>query len=107
MLRISQIAHQFSLSISLHFSSRLYLGLELVGCGLDGHAGAVEPEGEERILALQSLELHHELALNCVPKQPRRPSIGTQESRMYEARSTGRERCFSRESVAIMATLLS
>lgn len=43
--------------------SRLYLGLELVGGGLDRHARAVEAEREQCVLSLEALVLHGELAL--------------------------------------------
>ena len=39
---------------------RLGLHLELVGGGLDGHAGAVEGEGEQHVLAAVALELRPE-----------------------------------------------
>lgn len=43
---------------------RLQLRLELVGRRLDGHARAVEAEGEERVLAQQPVEARREL-LRC------------------------------------------
>lgn len=43
--------------------SLLHLALELVGGGLDRHARAVKPEGEQGVLALEALVLHDELAL--------------------------------------------
>lgn len=43
--------------------SRLDLRLELVRRGLDRHSGAVEAEGKQRVLPLEALVLHGELAL--------------------------------------------
>lgn len=43
--------------------SLLYLALELVGGGLDGHARAVKPEREQGVLALETLVLDYELTL--------------------------------------------
>ena len=47
------------------------LALQLVGGGLDRHAGAVESEGEQNLLAQQTLESRGEISLGngeCVAK---------------------------------------